>query len=246
MHYHSDAIYHPFAWRGWWDFGTGALGDIACHAMNMVFHAPGSAKPSVGPGRDFRPQPRQFPRLVDHHLRVRGYARRPALKLCWYDGGKRQGGTVRRLSGRGGGCLVIGDKGKMLSAGGEPEGFRLTRGLVPPPVQIPRVARPFRRVRPCHPRRVACLVEFPPIRRPAHRNGAGGQFGCLGGELARPGAESQVGRREPARDQPRRTGTADPEGISARLFAVIIDDPGGHHRQYAEQPAKIALSRLLA
>lgn len=29
--------YHPFAWRGWWDFGTGALGDMACHTFNMPF-----------------------------------------------------------------------------------------------------------------------------------------------------------------------------------------------------------------
>ncbi|MBE0593602.1 MAG: Gfo/Idh/MocA family oxidoreductase, partial [Gemmatimonadales bacterium] len=31
--------YVPFAWRGWWDFGTGALGDIACHAMDAAFWA---------------------------------------------------------------------------------------------------------------------------------------------------------------------------------------------------------------
>jgi len=35
--YHS--IYVPFRWRGWWDFGTGALGDIGCHAMDPVFRA---------------------------------------------------------------------------------------------------------------------------------------------------------------------------------------------------------------
>src|SRR6266576_3838502 len=33
--YHS--AYAPFKWRGWWDFGTGALGDIACHSMDASF-----------------------------------------------------------------------------------------------------------------------------------------------------------------------------------------------------------------
>ena len=39
-------MYHPFAWRGWWDFGTGALGDIGCHALDPVFRALKLAHPT--------------------------------------------------------------------------------------------------------------------------------------------------------------------------------------------------------
>ena len=34
-----NSVYHPWGWRGWWEFGTGALGDMACHIMHPVFKA---------------------------------------------------------------------------------------------------------------------------------------------------------------------------------------------------------------
>ena len=39
-------IYQPFVWRGWQDFGTGALGDMACHTVNMPFRATGFGYPT--------------------------------------------------------------------------------------------------------------------------------------------------------------------------------------------------------
>jgi predicted dehydrogenase len=37
--FQGKRVYQPFVWRGWWDFGTGALGDIGCHAMSGIFSA---------------------------------------------------------------------------------------------------------------------------------------------------------------------------------------------------------------
>ena len=81
--------YHPFAWRGWWDFGTGALGDMACHTVNMSYMALNLRDPisiqaeTSGHNKDSYPKWStivfEYPALGD----------RPAVKLFWYDGGKR-------------------------------------------------------------------------------------------------------------------------------------------------------------
>lgn len=80
--------YHAFAWRGWWDFGSGALGDIGCHAMNLPFMGLDLRDPvaisaeTSGHNRD------SFPNwsVVTYEFPKRG--NRDAVKLYWYDGGK--------------------------------------------------------------------------------------------------------------------------------------------------------------
>jgi predicted dehydrogenase len=111
--------YHPFKWRGFWDFGTGALGDMACHIMNMPFMALDLRDPisveaeSSGHNKD------SFPAwsIIRYAFAARGS--RPALTMTWYDGGKRPAAEL--LDGReaspGGGYLLIGEKGKMYATG---------------------------------------------------------------------------------------------------------------------------------
>lgn len=81
--------YHPFAWRGWWDFGTGSLGDIGCHNMNLPFMALDLRDPlavkaeTSGHNRD------SYPAWSIVHYEFAERKGRPAVELHWYDGGKR-------------------------------------------------------------------------------------------------------------------------------------------------------------
>ena len=110
--------YHPAKWRAWWDFGTGALGDMACHEINMAFMGLDLRNPisfqaqSSGHNRD------SLPRRSTVTYEFAANSWRPAVKLVWYDGGDRPPGEL--LDGRqvgDSGQLVVGDKGKLWGYG---------------------------------------------------------------------------------------------------------------------------------
>jgi predicted dehydrogenase len=120
------AGYHPFNWRGWWDFGTGALGDMACHEINMAFMGLDLRNPiafqaeTSGHNHDSLPAKS----VITYEFAANDW--RPAVKLVWYDGGNQPardlcGGKEPGSEGQ----LVIGDKGKLwghteLLGGAEP------------------------------------------------------------------------------------------------------------------------------
>ncbi|MBP9899192.1 MAG: Gfo/Idh/MocA family oxidoreductase [Gemmatimonadales bacterium] len=81
-----NPAYAPFKWRGWWDYGTGALGDIACHAMDAAFWAFDLRNPA----RITPESSQMFEETAPKQSRVQydfpATAKRPAVKVVWRDG----------------------------------------------------------------------------------------------------------------------------------------------------------------
>ncbi len=92
-------LYHPFKWRGWWNFGTGALGDIGCHIIDTPFRVLGLGYPtavecSVGQIflQDWTPEyiPAGCPPSSHVQLKFSATEKNKSdLKLTWLDGGLR-------------------------------------------------------------------------------------------------------------------------------------------------------------
>ncbi len=108
-----DPAYLPFAWRGFWDFGTGALGDMGCHIMDGAYWALGLTAPTVIEPISAHQTEISAPTasVVRYHFPARG--KMPALKWTWYDGGLMptlppEFEEARKLQGNG--TLLIGSK----------------------------------------------------------------------------------------------------------------------------------------
>jgi predicted dehydrogenase len=119
-------IYHDFNWRGWWDFGTGALGDMACHTMNLAFMALDLRDPIAVEAETSGHNKDSYPKwsIIRYTFTARG--NRPGLTMTWYDGGKKP--PAELLDGQrvpNSGSLVIGEKGKLFSGGDNGGGGRL-------------------------------------------------------------------------------------------------------------------------
>jgi predicted dehydrogenase len=112
-----NPAYHPFSWRGWWDFGTGALGDIGCHSLDPVFRALKLKYPTSLQAVSTLGNSETYPSgsMVRYEFPAREGM--PPVTLTWYDGGLRPMRIPELEEGMqmgSGGTLYIGDKGKIL------------------------------------------------------------------------------------------------------------------------------------
>lgn len=120
---YKSGKYHPFFWRGWWDFGTGALGDMGCHTANLPYMALNLTAPTTIASENSGFSRDSFPTwsIIRYDFPERGG--RPPVTLTWYDGGGLKPAKVYRklmslIHGEKlptSGCVMIGEKGTFFS-----------------------------------------------------------------------------------------------------------------------------------
>jgi hypothetical protein len=126
-----DACYAPWHWRGWWDFGTGAVGDMACHTANMPYMALKLGAPTTVEAESAPINPETYPVWSTLRYQFPARADMPPVNVTWYDGsiGRKQNLPPADLwSGLKldkSGSLLIGEKGMLYSPGSYAEQIKL-------------------------------------------------------------------------------------------------------------------------
>lgn len=120
-----NSVYTPWNWRGWWDFGTGALGDMACHIMDPVYWALGLKYPTKINGSStlsnlYSPPHAQIVKYTFPAREKMGMVNMPEVNVFWYDGGLRPERPAELKDGmmmgdENGGIIFVGKKGKIMT-----------------------------------------------------------------------------------------------------------------------------------
>lgn len=124
---YAPGAYHDFKWRGWWDFGTGALGDMACHTCNLPFMGLNMRDPVSVEATTSGHNGDSYPEWSTIEFEFPELDGRAPFTLHWYDGGKKPDNslfadvTITNPDGspapNKSGALIIGDKATMYAAG---------------------------------------------------------------------------------------------------------------------------------
>ena len=216
--------YHPFTWRGWWDFGTGALGDMACHTVNMPFMALNLRDPisvqaeTSGHNKDSYPKwsviTFEFPATGDRAGAEDDLVRRRQAPVR---------GPVRAArTPAAAGSLIVGDKGKLFSP------RRLRRQLsscsaasTEPKVEFPKSPGHFQEWVRAIKGGAPAMSNFPDYAGPLTETILLGNL-AVWAAASRQGQEDRVGRQEPQGHEHHRPGANRPAQVSGRLRATVV------------------------
>jgi predicted dehydrogenase len=125
-------IYVPMSWRGFWDFGTGALGDMGCHIIDPAFWVLNLGHPArveaTTAHYDPEVEAETYPRasIIRYEFPARGDM--PPVKLTWFDGRllpPRPRDLEKGRSLPSNGALLIGDKGTIMHGSHGASGVRI-------------------------------------------------------------------------------------------------------------------------
>ena len=132
--------FHHYVWRGWWDFGGGALADMACHFMDLPFWALRLRHPDKVAAEGPPVHPACAGRDLTVHYEFPARDALPPVKLTWYDGVKKPAILKERdLPDWSNGVLFVGDKGMLMADYGRHELLpeKDFAGFTPPKPFIP-------------------------------------------------------------------------------------------------------------
>ena len=132
-----NAEYAPFNWRGWWDFGCGAIGDMACHNMNAAYRAL-----RLGDAPNYTIEAIKQEGMTDQSPPLKSIIKyefparhgMPAVNMFWYDGGLTpeppEGIAPDKIGRDGQGTVFVGTKGAITCAGDGTDGRLLPAELM--------------------------------------------------------------------------------------------------------------------
>jgi predicted dehydrogenase len=117
-----NRAYLPFVWRGWYDFGCGAFGDMGCYSFDTIFRVLKLEAPASVEASSTERYTETYPQASIVHFNFPARGDMPPVRLSWYDGGltpprpeeMEEGRPMSGEEGEGEGLLFIGDKGTIL------------------------------------------------------------------------------------------------------------------------------------
>jgi predicted dehydrogenase len=117
--------YHPWNWRGRWDFGTGALGDMACHILDIAMRSLRLKYPTgieASTTKSTEDSPPESEKITYYFPKREAYrnVNMPEVKVTWYDGGIMpdrpvEMGDGMQMGDNDGGVMFVGTKGKIIT-----------------------------------------------------------------------------------------------------------------------------------